>query len=143
MWWILSVVDNLLDLGADYLMIPKVDGVKAQGKCCGKSEFSSHESGLRIVVAGGGGARSGRWLRLPSLPVLIGAGMALNLAGLLPGRISLGGGRMTSTPERRCGFWSSAGVPGVRVGVELNPRRFAKRGATVAWVGGVQFGFPR
>lgn len=26
----LSVVDNLLDLGADYLMIPKVDGVKAQ-----------------------------------------------------------------------------------------------------------------
>jgi Trk K+ transport system NAD-binding subunit len=28
----LSVVDNLLDLGADYLMIPKVDGVKAQMK---------------------------------------------------------------------------------------------------------------
>jgi Kef-type K+ transport system membrane component KefB len=28
----LSVVDNLLDLGADYLMIPKVDGVKAQVK---------------------------------------------------------------------------------------------------------------
>lgn len=28
----LSVVDNLLDLGADYLMIPKVDGVKAQLK---------------------------------------------------------------------------------------------------------------
>jgi hypothetical protein len=26
----LSVVDNLLDLGASYLMIPKVDGVKAQ-----------------------------------------------------------------------------------------------------------------
>jgi Kef-type K+ transport system membrane component KefB len=26
----LSVVDNLLELGADYLMIPKVDGVKAQ-----------------------------------------------------------------------------------------------------------------
>jgi len=26
----ISVVDNLLDLGADYLMIPKVDGVKAQ-----------------------------------------------------------------------------------------------------------------
>jgi Kef-type K+ transport system membrane component KefB len=26
----LSVVDNLMDLGADYLMIPKVDGVKAQ-----------------------------------------------------------------------------------------------------------------
>ncbi len=28
----LSVVDNLLDLGSDYLMIPKVDGVKAQVK---------------------------------------------------------------------------------------------------------------
>jgi hypothetical protein len=28
----LSVVDNLLDLGADYLMIPKVDGVKEQVK---------------------------------------------------------------------------------------------------------------
>jgi len=28
----LSVVDNLLELGADYLMIPKVDGVKAQVK---------------------------------------------------------------------------------------------------------------
>jgi hypothetical protein len=28
----LSMVDNLLDLGADYLMVPKVDGVKAQGK---------------------------------------------------------------------------------------------------------------
>ena len=28
----MSVVDNLLDLGADYLMIPKVDGVKAQGR---------------------------------------------------------------------------------------------------------------
>jgi hypothetical protein len=28
----LSVVDNLLDLGTDYMMIPKVDGVKAQLK---------------------------------------------------------------------------------------------------------------
>jgi hypothetical protein len=28
----LSVVDNLLDLGTDYMMIPKVDGVKAQIK---------------------------------------------------------------------------------------------------------------
>jgi Trk K+ transport system NAD-binding subunit len=28
----MSVVDNLLELGADYLMIPKVDGVKAQGR---------------------------------------------------------------------------------------------------------------
>ena len=27
-----SVIDNLLDLGADYLMVPKVDGVKAQLK---------------------------------------------------------------------------------------------------------------
>lgn len=35
----LSVVDNLLDLGADYLMIPKVDGVKAQMRVLREMEF--------------------------------------------------------------------------------------------------------
>jgi Trk K+ transport system NAD-binding subunit len=35
----LSVVDNLLELGADYLMIPKVDGVKAQLKTLREMKF--------------------------------------------------------------------------------------------------------
>jgi len=34
-----SVVDNLLNLGADYLMVPKVDGVKAQLKTLREMEI--------------------------------------------------------------------------------------------------------
>jgi hypothetical protein len=35
----LSVVDNLMDLGTDYLMIPKVDGVKAQMRVLREMKF--------------------------------------------------------------------------------------------------------
>ena len=31
-----------------------------------------------------------RWLKLPSLPLLIASGMALNLSGILPGQVDLG-----------------------------------------------------
>jgi len=82
-----------------------------------------------------------RWLRLPSLPVLIGAGMALNVAGLLPEGFQLGEGQgdeHAGAAKRILEFGLIFLV--FASGVELNPRRFAKRGATVAWVGCVQFG---
>jgi len=86
-----------------------------------------------------------RWLRLPSLPLLIASGMALNLFGLIPPDLGLGG-MGDSDPEGD----SHAGAA-VRLlefglvflvfasGIELTPRRFARHGPTVAWVGGVQF----
>jgi len=86
-----------------------------------------------------------RWLRLPSLPLLIASGMALNLFGLIPPDLGLGG-MGDSDPDGD----SHAGAA-VRMlefglvflvfasGIELTPRRFVKHGPTVAWVGGVQF----
>lgn len=82
-----------------------------------------------------------RWLRLPSLPLLIGAGMALNLVGLLPDGFELGGGgddEHASAALRILEFGLVFLV--FASGVELNPRRFIKHGPTVAWVGCVQFG---
>lgn len=82
-----------------------------------------------------------RWLKLPSLPLLIASGMALNLSGLVPSDLGLG----AADPED-----SHAGAA-MRMlefglvflvfasGVELTPRRFAKHGRTVAWVGTLQF----
>jgi Kef-type K+ transport system membrane component KefB len=81
-----------------------------------------------------------RWLRLPSLPALIGAGMALNFSGFLPAGFQLGSG----DDDEHAGAALRVLELGLvflvfASGVELNPRRFAKRGRTVAWVGGVQF----
>ncbi len=82
-----------------------------------------------------------RWLRLPSLPVLIGAGMALNLAGLLPDDFRMG----SASEEEDAGAAMRILEFGLvflvfASGVELNPRRFARRVGAVAWVGAVQFG---
>ncbi len=81
-----------------------------------------------------------RWLRLPSLPVLIGAGMALNLAGWLPQGFQLGEGpddEHTGAAMRILEFGLVFLV--FASGVELNPRRFARHGRVVAWVGSLQF----
>ena len=76
----------------------------------------------------------GKWLRLPSIPVLIGAGMLLSVAGLVPEQLSLGGETgATNLLELGLAFLVFAS------GVELNPRRFKRYGKAVAWVAGVQF----
>jgi len=81
-----------------------------------------------------------RWLRLPPLPLLIGIGMAINLLGFLPSNFAL-------APEDGEGDVSEA-VGLIQLGlmylvfasgVELNPRRFARHGRAVAWVGVLQF----
>jgi len=85
-----------------------------------------------------------RWLKVPALPILIASGMALNLAGLVPENLGLGavgegddGESHTSAAMRMLEFGLVFLV--FASGVELNPRRFAKQGRTVAWVGAMQF----
>lgn len=84
-----------------------------------------------------------RWLKLPSLPLLIASGMALNLSGLLPPDIGLGDAS-GSTDEH-----SAAAIRLLEFGlvflvfasgVELSPRRFTSHGGTVGWVAAIQFG---
>ncbi|QTN31571.1 cation:proton antiporter [Akkermansiaceae bacterium] len=75
-----------------------------------------------------------RFFRLPSIPVLIGAGMLLGMAGLVPEGLALGGGEGTmGMLELGLVFLVFAS------GVELNPRRFRRFGKAVLWVAGVQF----
>ncbi len=86
-----------------------------------------------------------RWLKLPSLPLLIASGMALNLSGLIPPDLGFGAAVENDTDH------DSHATAAIRMlefglvflvfasGVELNPRRFANRVGTVAWVGMVQF----
>jgi Kef-type K+ transport system membrane component KefB len=74
-----------------------------------------------------------RYFRLPSVPILIGAGMALNVAGFTPGEIRIGGEGAADMLELGLVFLVFAS------GVELNPRRFKRFGTTVLWVAGVQF----
>jgi CPA2 family monovalent cation:H+ antiporter-2 len=81
-----------------------------------------------------------RLLRLPALPLLIGAGMTLNLTDLIPSQFlpaNVGG-------EGRSGAMIIIEFGLIFIvfasGVELNPRRFARHGRTVAWVGSLQFG---
>jgi CPA2 family monovalent cation:H+ antiporter-2 len=82
-----------------------------------------------------------RWLRLPALPVLIGAGMALNLSGALPQGFELGGGAEDEHAGAAMRILEFGLVFLVFAsGVELNPRRFARHGRAVAWVGSLQFG---
>ena len=84
-----------------------------------------------------------RWLKLPSLPLLIASGMALNLSGLVPPDFGLG-----DMGENDDDSHTGAAVRILEFGlvflvfasgIELTPRRFAKHGRTVAWVGGLQF----
>ncbi|MEX1048601.1 MAG: cation:proton antiporter [Akkermansiaceae bacterium] len=82
-----------------------------------------------------------RWLKLPTLPVLIGAGMVLNLSGALPQGLELGGG----PDDEHAGAARRILELGLvflvfASGVELNPRRFIRHGRAVAWVGALQFG---
>lgn len=76
----------------------------------------------------------GKWLRLPFIPVLIGAGMLLSVAGLVPGELALSGGAGAADMlELGLAFLVFAS------GVELNPRRFKRFGKAVCWVAGAQF----
>jgi hypothetical protein len=83
-----------------------------------------------------------RWLKLPSLPVLIASGMALNLSGLLPadiglGAASTGGDDHANATMRILEFGLLFLV--FASGVELAPRRFSSHTRTVGWVAGIQF----
>jgi Kef-type K+ transport system membrane component KefB len=77
-----------------------------------------------------------RLLRLPAIPVLIGAGMSLGLTGLVPLEFGLGnvmGEGATNVLELGLVFLVFAS------GVELNPQRFKRFGKAVFWVAAVQF----
>ena len=74
-----------------------------------------------------------KYFRLPSIPILIGAGMSLSLAGLAPKEIEIGGDGAADMLELGLVFLVFAS------GVELNPRRFKRFGKAVLWVAGVQF----
>lgn len=75
-----------------------------------------------------------RYFKLPSVPVLIGAGMALSLAGLVPVELSFGvGAGAMDLLELGLVFLVFAS------GAELNPRRFNKFATAVFWVAGLQF----
>lgn len=76
-----------------------------------------------------------RYFRIPSVPVLIGAGMSLSLAGLVPKELALGGGAgAMNMLELGLVFLVFSS------GVELNPSRFRKLAKAVCWVAGAQFG---
>ncbi len=75
-----------------------------------------------------------RFFRLPSIPILIGAGMCLSLAGLVPEELGLGGGEgAMDMLELGLVFLVFSS------GVELNPGRFRRFGKAVCWVAGAQF----
>lgn len=76
----------------------------------------------------------GRFLRLPAIPALIGAGMLLHLTGFAPKELKLGSaeGAMKMLELGLVFLVFSSGV-------ELNPRRFKRFGKAVAWVAAVQF----
>ena len=84
-----------------------------------------------------------RLIRLPTLPVLIISGMALNFFGLLPSGFGL------VTVEESHDHHVSGAMRLLEFGlvflvfssgVELNPQRFSKHRAAVLWIGGIQFG---
>ncbi|MDE0835847.1 MAG: cation:proton antiporter [Akkermansiaceae bacterium] len=74
-----------------------------------------------------------KYFRLPSIPILIGAGMSLSLAGLAPKEIEIGGDGAADMLELGLVFLVFAS------GVELNPRRFKRFEKAVLWVAAVQF----
>jgi Kef-type K+ transport system membrane component KefB len=92
-----------------------------------------------LLLAAAVGYGLARWLKLPVMPVLIGIGMALNVLDLLPSEFALSGSdkNMQSAATKTLEFGLVFLV--FTSGVELNPRRFIRRGKAVAWVGILQF----
>ena len=87
-----------------------------------------------LLVTAGLAYGLARFLRLPSVPILIGAGMILSLAGLVPQELALGGGEgAMSILELGLVFLVFSS------GVELNPQRFKKLAKAVFWVAATQF----
>jgi Kef-type K+ transport system membrane component KefB len=80
-----------------------------------------------------------RWLKLPTMPVLIGTGMVLNISGFLPTDFQLGDGAERSQGAAMQFLEFGLVFLVFASGVELNPRRFVKHGRAVAWVGVIQF----
>lgn len=75
-----------------------------------------------------------KFFRLPSVPVLIGTGMMLSLAGLVPEELGIGkGAGAMNMLELGLVFLVFSS------GVELNPQRFGKLIKAVSWVAGIQF----
>ncbi|CAN5116960.1 cation:proton antiporter [soil metagenome] len=95
-----------------------------------------------LLMTAAAGFGLARWLQLPVVPVLIGAGMALNLAGVLPSEFHLGlpVGEEESRGEAMRLLEFGLVFLVFASGVELNPRRFVRLGKTVTWVATVQFG---
>lgn len=79
-----------------------------------------------------------RWLRLPTIPLLIFSGMALDLTGLVPAELGLDKEDSDVASAYRILQVGLAFLV-FASGVELNPRRFANRSKTVAWVAVLQF----
>ena len=77
-----------------------------------------------------------RVLRITALPMLIGAGMLLNLTGLLPADFAF-----TTSGKNNATHFLEFGLLFLvfTSGLELNPRRFVKHGKTVSWVAAIQF----
>ncbi|MEP4807103.1 MAG: cation:proton antiporter, partial [Luteolibacter sp.] len=74
-----------------------------------------------------------KFFRLPSIPVLIGGGMALRLSGVVPPELEIGEEGAGNMLELGLVFLVFAS------GVELNPGRFKRYGKAVLWVAAVQF----
>ncbi|MDP4626407.1 MAG: cation:proton antiporter [Akkermansiaceae bacterium] len=74
-----------------------------------------------------------KFFRLPSIPLLIGGGMALRLSGVVPPGLEMGEDGAGDMLELGLVFLVFAS------GVELNPGRFNRFRAAVLWVAAVQF----
>jgi len=79
-----------------------------------------------------------RWLRLPAIPLLIGSGILLDFFGWIPSDLGLGEEGSDAASAYRILQVGLAFLV-FASGVELNPRRFARRGRTVAWIAITQF----
>ncbi|MEY4244799.1 MAG: hypothetical protein RLZZ245_2384 [Verrucomicrobiota bacterium] len=92
-----------------------------------------------LLFAAAVGHGASRALKLPAIPLLIGAGMALNVFGLLPVGFTLMEGAEGAQGVAMQALEFGLVFLVFSSGVELNPRRFARHGRTVAWVGLIQF----
>lgn len=86
-----------------------------------------------LLVTAGVAYGLARYFRLPSIPLLIGGGMALRLCGVVPPELEVGGDGAADLLELGLVFLVFAS------GVELNPGRFRRFSRAVVWVAGVQF----
>lgn len=89
---------------------------------------------LFLAAIGHGIARA---TGIPVIPLLLGLGMLLSLAGFAPG----GGGGDVTAPGVQSHFVLELGLTVLvfASGIELNPQRFRRQRRSVAWVGLVQF----